>query len=328
MSRSRKAALVIITVAAAGSAIALRLTVFAPVKPVMLTGVVIVGSDDVDKQVPIPDVRVAVAEGLATQDTWTNSTGFFTLTLNKQVKVGQPVILEFRHAEYKPLDQIVFADDRVEAASLAPAIPASAATAGLPRVAVSNVTIRYSIKTSTLINVGSVVKTFRVTNTGNVPCKERYPCSPDEKWKASIGSSNLEAPGGSVFSNARVSCIAGPCPFTRIRADDFSRGGPNIHVAILNWSNTATFLFEAEVFRSMITNSTRKSYPVIFGRTLHFSVPADAEGVCINADMDKDSIVFPLGPEPRLSWATCLASVGPHRTEVYECELNPGYAFK
>lgn len=211
---------------------------------------------------------------------------------------------------------------------MVPVTQSIAAAASLPHVVVSNVTIRYSIKTATLVNVGSVVKTFRVINTGNIPCNGRYPCSPDEKWKATVGSETLEAPGGNVFSNARISCIAGPCPFTRIRTDDFSRGGPTIRVAILNWSSTTTFLFEAEVFHSMIHNSSRTSYPVIFGRTLHFTVPADAEGVCINADIDRDSIVFPLGPEPRMSWAACTANVAPHHTEVYECELNPGYAFK
>jgi hypothetical protein len=317
----------VLTMVAAASVIALRTWILRPMQPQTLRGAVVVSSDDVDKRVPIGNVRVSVAGGLASQDSWSDSEGFFALSLNKRVKAGQPIILEFRHLEYRPLDLTLFASDRIVEARLMPVIPPPAANR-LPHIVVSNVTIRYSVKTTTLVNVGSVAKTFRVVNAGNVPCDRRLPCSPDKKWKAALGSETLEAPGGNVFSNARVSCISGPCPFTRIRTDEYSRGGPTIHVTVLNWSNTTTFLFEAEVYHSMINNSSRTSYPVIFGQTLHFTVPAEAEGVCINADIGRDSIVFPLGPEPRLSWAQCTETVGPHHTEVYECELNPGYDFK
>ena len=198
----------------------------------------------------------------------------------------------------------------------------------LAHVTVSNITVRYTIKTTTPLNVGSFVKTFRVVNTANVPCNGRWPCSPDGKWKAALGSATLEAPGGNVFSKARVSCIAGPCPFTNIRSDRFSGGGRTVSVAVLDWSDTTTFLFEAELFREMISDSVRVSYPVTFGQTVHFTVPADAEGVCIEADLDRDHIVFPLGPEPRLSWASCTALVNPDRTKLYRCELKPGYGLK
>ena len=169
----------------------------------------------------------------------------------------------------------------------------------------SNVKIRYTVKTSTVLNVGSTLKTFHVVNSGNVPCNGRYPCSPDGKWQAAVGFSSLEAPGGDFFSNARVSCIAGPCSFTKIRNDGFSRGGPSVRVEVLDWSNTTTFLFEAEVFRSMTSNSVRLSYPVIFDQALHFTVPANAEGICVEADINRQPIIFPLGPQLKLSWATC-----------------------
>ena len=94
--------------------------------------------------------------------------------------------------------------------------------------------------------VGDVgtLKTFHVVNSGNVRCNGRYPCSPDGEWQAAVGFSSLEAPRGDYFSNARVSCIAGPCPFTKIRYDGFSRGGPSVRVEVLDWSDTTTFLFE------------------------------------------------------------------------------------
>jgi hypothetical protein len=142
-----------------------------------------------------------------------------------------------------------------------------------------------------------------------------------------VGFSSLEAPGGDFFSNARVSCIAGPCSFTKIRYDGFSRGGPSVRVEVLDWSDTTSFLFEAEVFRSMTSNSVRLSYPVIFGQALHFAVPANAEGICIEADVNRQPIIFPLGPSLNLSWASCTESVNPDHTEVYQCELKPGYGF-
>ena len=66
---------------------------------------------------------------------------------------------------------------------------------------------------------------LRVVNAANVPCNGRWPCSPEGKWKGRLARATVEAPGGSVLSKARVSCIARPCPFTSIRSDRFSGGG-------------------------------------------------------------------------------------------------------
>jgi len=69
---------------------------------------------------------------------------------------------------------------------------------------------------------------------------------------------------------------------------------------------------------------------VIFGQTLNFTLPPTQEGVSIEADMDGTPMVFPLGPDLALSWATCTSRSnreGEHST-VYRCELKPGYNFK
>jgi len=316
-------------IGAAGVAVWILRSRFSAVRPVTVKGAVLVRNTDVDKQVPIPGVRVSVAVGSAAWSAWSTAAGFFELNLGKKVMAGQPVILQFRQPQYMPLDRTVMAGDRVEIAELVPIAEFGPVEASPPRTTmVSNIKIRYTIKTATALNVGSVIKTFHVVNTGNVPCDGRFPCSPDGKWKASIGSANFEAPERNYFSNARVSCIAGPCPYTRIRTEGFSSGGTALRATVLNWSDTTTFLFEAEVFRSMVSNEVRLSYPVIFGQTLHFTVPAEAEGVCIEADLDRDSIVFPLGPQALLTWAACTASVTPNRIDAYQCELKPGYGFK
>ena len=143
-----------------------------------------------------------------------------------------------------------------------------------------------------------------------------------------MGSGVLDAGVGNEFRNARASCIAGPCPFTKIEADRFSPGGQNIMVSARNWSDTVTFLLEAEVFHPMASELIHESYPVIFGESLNFTLPASAEGIIIKADIDNQTITFPLGPALFLSWADCDARVNPDATRVYRCQLKSGYRFQ
>jgi len=328
MSRSKKVIIGLLLIAGAVCVVGLLQTIFRAAQPVTIKGAVFVRGYNVDRQVPIPGVQVSVAGGLAEKDVWTSPTGYFVLTLNTRAKLEEPMTLQFRDMQYLPLDITSFISDRLVVARMTPIADLAGPATSLPQSTVANVKIRYTVKTSTVLNVGSTLKTFHVVNSGNVPCNGRYPCSPDGKWQAAVGYSSLEAPGGDFFSNARVSCIAGPCPFTKIRYDGFSRGGPSVRVEVLDWSDTTTFLFEAEVFRSMTSDSVRSSYPVIFGQALHFAVPANAEGLCIEAEIDRQPIVFPLGPPLNLSWATCSESVNPDHTEVYQCELKPGYGFE
>jgi hypothetical protein len=197
-----------------------------------------------------------------------------------------------------------------------------------PQVKVGNVRVRYSIKAMTELNVGSAVNTFAVENKGNVPCKGQHPCSPDGKWKAAVGSASLDAGPGNEFRDARVSCIAGPCPFTQIESDRFSQGGRVITASARNWSDTTTFLLEAEVFHPMVSDIIHESYPVIFGNGLNFTLPAAAEGVNMQADIDGQTVIFPIGPSLFLSWAGCNARVNPDQTRVFRCTLRPGYRFQ
>jgi hypothetical protein len=177
-------------------------------------------------------------------------------------------------------------------------------------------------------NVGSAVHTFQVENTANVPCDNHPPCSSDGKWKAQIGAAALDAGQGNVFRDARVTCIAGPCAFTRIEFDGFSRGGRTIYVSVRDWSDTTTFLFQAEVFRTQMHNIVQQAYPVIFGRALNFSLPSTAQGPSVEADLNGTMIVFPLGPSALLSWANCEVQSQKSQAKDYRCELKSGYAFQ
>ena len=61
-----------------------------------------------------------------------------------------------------------------------------------------------------------------------------------------------------------------------------------------NWSDTAKFLVEAEVVHVMQNQIDHQSYPVIFGPALNFTLPANAEGGTLQADISGETIIFRL----------------------------------
>jgi hypothetical protein len=300
-----------------------------------IEGAVIQRDADPNKELPIADVVITVSDGVTSATTRSEASGYFKVILQKGVLSGAPVTVSFRHPSYQPLSMNV-QTGRLETpnelyiAAMVP-IPAKNTVAGPSRSAtvVSNIRVRYTINSRTETNVGSAVKTFQVVNKGNVPCDHQSPCSPDGKWKAATASASLDAGADNAFGNVRASCIAGPCPFTRIDSSGFIHGGRNIRVSALNWSDTATFLMEAEVFHTAINSNVRELYPVIFGRTLNFTLPPTQEGVSLEAEINGSPMVFPLGPDLSLSWATCSmrTDADKEKTTVYRCELKPDYRF-
>jgi hypothetical protein len=297
-------------------------------KPISLRGAVIKQDADARRQSPITDVEVSVADGLTITPTKSDFSGSFKLTLPWRVLPGHPIILRFRHPDYEPLDLKDTVSDKLYVVHMVPIHPVVDNQLNRPEIAVADVFVRYSIETSTALNIGTGLKTFQVENAANIRCNYHTPCSPDGKWKAAINSASLDAGSGNEYENARLSCIAGPCPFTKVVSDGFSRGGRVITVSVLGWSDTTTFLLQAEVFRNEISDIVRESYPVIFGDSLNFTLPAAAEGPSLEAEIDGANIVFPLGPSPALSWADCNVRVGKDRSKIYRCELKLGYRFR
>lgn len=296
------------------------------VSPAMsIRGAILQQDKDPAKQLPISDVEVTADNNLAVSGTSSDDSGFFSLSLRPEIRAGTPIVLKFRSSDYKPLDLQVVASNEIYVAHMVPV--REELPNGGPEVSVTGVSVRYSMQTTTAVNVGSAVKTFEVVNTGNVACQGRPPCSPGMQWKAAIGSATLDAGEGKEFRNARLTCIAGPCPFTTIEADNFSKGGRVIGASIRNWSDTATFLLEADVFRRQRADAIRQSYPVIINQAMNFTLPASAEGASIEAQIDGSAIVFPLGPTPLLSWATCSVRTAQDQARLYWCALKPGYRF-
>jgi len=296
-------------------------------QPVTLRGAILRRDKDPNKQSPIADVEITATNALGSATTESNASGYFSLTLPKGLRRKQPVLLQFRRKGYQPLDWDDFISDKIYVTELVPENQ-DKVNESHPQAAVSNTRIRYSMKATTEANIGSAVRTFEVVNTGNTPCNKQPICSPDGKWKATVGLLSMDAGEGNEFRNARVSCIAGPCPFTRIELENVSQDRRHFKVVARDWSDTTTFLLEAEVVHPMSSDMVRETYPVIFGRALNFSLPPAAEGPSIEAEIDGEAIVFPLGPDLILRWANCHVGVDGDQSKTYRCELNPGYRFR
>ena len=267
-------------IAVLGAALISLLTLRERAKPVTLTGVVIRQDSDPRKQEPIPGVEIAAAGGLALQGGQSDSSGFFHLTLPSGIKPHQPVTLLFRHPDYKPLTQIERAGDMLMLSGCRPflALPVSCLVA----------------QPSSFLCVDPVYgkdldhhgcwKRRKNIQSG----KHRQPrmqqseaCSPNGEWKATDGTMTVDAGEGNQLHNPRVSCIAGPCPFTKIESVGLAEDGRIFKVKVRDWSDPATFLIEAEVVHAMYAENVRQSYPAILGRALDFSAPGDAEGVSL-----------------------------------------------
>jgi hypothetical protein len=296
-------------------------------KPVVLKGAVLRQDADPNKQLPLSDVQITAINVLGSGHAESDSSGFFSLTLPTGLRRRQAVLLQFRRKDYKPLDWDDFISDKDYIARMTPLHQETVAESHSD-VALTNPRIRYTVKATTEADIGSAVRTFQVVNAGNKPCQNQPPCAPGGKWKAAISSLSLDAGEGNEFRNPRVSCIAGPCPFTKIETENFSQERRRFNVSVRNWSDTTTYLVEAEVVHPMTSNLVRETYPVIFGRALNFSLPPSAEGPSIEADVAGEPIVFPLGPDLYLRWADCHASLDRDQSRNYRCELKPGYQFK
>jgi hypothetical protein len=295
---------------------------------VLIQGAILMQDADPRKQLPIPGVDVAATVREMTLQTKSDASGFFRLTVPRALWRSETADVRFRHPGYQPVHITHPLTDQIYVirmvAVAAKAVPESSA----PQATLKDVRVRYATKATTPINVGSIAKAFEVMNVGDVPCDGTSPCSPDGKWKAAIGGLTLDAGEGHEYRNARVSCIAGPCPFAKIESDQFSGGGRVIKVSVRNWSDTVTFLVEAEVIQTIPSDSIRNAYPIIFGREMSFTLPPAAQGPSIEADINGDEIVFPLGPTLTLPWAHCSLQVGTDQTKLYRCELKPEYRFQ
>ena len=287
-----------------------------------ITGVVLRQDKDSANQPPVANVAISLSDGLATGDARSDPNGLFHL-MRKGIRPGQSATLTLQHSDFRTSKIFEILQNRLYVVRIVP----NAAPTAEPQV-ISNVKIRYSLQTSTVENVGSTAKQFEIVNQGDVACERGIPCSPDGRWRAAIGGITLDAVEGTEFRNARVTCMAGPCPFTRIEKDGFSKGGRKLSVMIRNWSDTTSFLLEADVMRPVDGQITRQAFPVTVNQVLSFTLPALAQGPSVEATMNDQDVVYPLGPDLKLSWAICAVTTAEDQTKLFRCDLKPGYRFR
>ena len=317
---------------AAGVVLLVHLERWRP-RVILMRGAVIRSSADTRKELPIAGAEITVSDNVARVTTISGQTGYFKVKFRERVWPEETLNLNFQHPGYKPLDikvkiglHLPVDPHKLFIAKMKP-VATRRTRVARHAVKVSDVRIRYTVNYRTEQNIGSMVKVFQIANRGGVPCNGKELCSPDRRWRASKKSVTLDAGSGNIFRNVRASCIAGPCPFTRIDSRGFEHGGRTIVASAIDWSDTATFLVEAEVFHEAIASMVRKSYPAIYGRDLHFTAPPTAEGVSIEAQLGGKLMVFPYGTDLYMKWAVCGSRKGPNHDTIYQCELKPEYKF-
>jgi hypothetical protein len=299
------------------------------VKIRFVTGAVLAKDPDPHKQRPIQNATVIAEYGETTGKAVSDSMGYFRLRLEPEVPAGEPMRLRTEHPNYRSFATVVSAGDQIHVIRLERPVRQGDTEPAQKQVVIGNVRIRYATKSTSTVNVAGVVRTFDIQNKGNVACDGQQPCSPDGKWRATLGSISVDAgEENKYFRNARVSCIAGPCSFTSIEKDGFSRGGRVISVVVRNWSDRVTYVLEAEVAQTIQSDLIRHAYPVILGNAMNFTLPASAQGPSIEAEVDGAEVVFPLGPKLHLSWAKCRAEPGSDGSRLYRCELKNGFEFR
>jgi hypothetical protein len=298
-----------------------------PIHTIQITGVVLRNNKKPDQQSPIANVDILASGGLFEQEVKSDTAGRFQLNVRVGFLRQEPILLRFEHAGYKPVEVNQVSDNRLYVVRMDPIAAEPEPAGGEKDLPVKDVRIRYTLRSETRMNIGNIAKQLVVTNIGNVPCAGSRTCSPDGKWRASAGTLTLDAGDGNLFENVRVTCVAGPCPFTAVTSEAPLRPSAVIRVSALNWSDTAVFLIEAELTRTAVTDSMRRIYPTIIGRTMTFTLPAGASGPTVEVTLNGEEIMFPLGPKRILSWATCGVEIGRDQNSTYRCELKSGYTF-
>src|SRR5918993_2389359 len=200
----------------------------------LVTGAVLTADTNPQRQRPVAQARVTAVAGASTASGRSDESGLFRLTLNPPAPPDQSVTLKVEHPQYHPFDASNLAADQLHLVRLRPIQVALERPSDKPEVPIANVRVRYTSKAEATIEIASAARTFEFANTANVPCAGQPPCSPDGQWKATLGTFSLEAGPNRQFRNVRVSCLAGPCPFTRVASDNFSRGGEVIRGSVLN----------------------------------------------------------------------------------------------
>ena len=164
---SRKSRLAILIVALAVLAgVAILVWLSARGRPITLHGVVLKQDADPRKEAPIAGAAISAAnaDGSIVASGESDSSGGFQLVLSRGFKMGQPLALSFRHSDYQPLKLNETIADKIYIVRMEPTIASGSAQSNPNATRISNLLLRYTVKSTTDANIGSLVRTFEVVN--------------------------------------------------------------------------------------------------------------------------------------------------------------------
>ena len=176
MTRHNRLVVWLVALSALAIAAALIISAVQKRRQITLHGAVIRDDTDPGKRVPIADVNIVAITGGLTRQTRSDQTGSFAVTLPKGFRRHQLVTLRFDHPDYHPLELDEAISDQLYVAAMVPnTTPASSAPAKSPPQVISNIRVRYVVRSAEAAEVGTAVKAFQVINQGNVPCTKQIP---------------------------------------------------------------------------------------------------------------------------------------------------------
>src|SRR5580704_10200610 len=118
MTGRRQIAILLGATAALGILMAVLIVIHRQ-KPIVIKGAIIREDADPRKELPVADVEISEASGLAS-GAKSDSSGFFSLALRPLLRRGRPITLEFRHPDYQPLTLNEFIGDKLYIIRLVP----------------------------------------------------------------------------------------------------------------------------------------------------------------------------------------------------------------
>jgi hypothetical protein len=154
-------------------------------------GAVLMQDTDPRRQLPISGVEVSTAAGETMVQSRSDAAGFFRLKVPLSLWRNETSGLDFRHPGYRSVHVSQQLGEQIYVVRMAAIASQSAPEPTGAQATLKDVRVRYATKATTPINVGSIAKTFEVANAGDVPCNHAPVCSPNGKWKASLGGLSL-----------------------------------------------------------------------------------------------------------------------------------------
>ena len=174
------------------------------------------------------------------------------------------------------------------------------------------------------------VKTFQIQIMGNIPCNGST-LFPGRQME---GGNQFRVPGcgrGKRFPKCQGFLYCGPLPFhAELIMTAFPREGATSRSPCAIGRIRPHSCFRRRCSDPQISDLVRMTYPIILGTSLNFTLPPTAEGPSVEAELNGENIIFPLGPDPcfELGRLQCQRAKGNNGQKFYRCELNAGYQFQ